>query len=456
MSNAWSDVQVRDALGMVPAAPSEGIAAPRYTRITTDTRSLAPGALFVALAGERFDGHDYLAVARDAGATGAVVRRGTPRVEGLTCYEVDDTLHALGDLAAARRARFTGPVVAITGQNGKTSTKEMVAVALATRWRTHRTRANDNNLVGVPLTILQAPDDTEAMVVEAGANVPGEIPRYREIVRPDIALVLNAGAGHLEGFGSVAGVVREKLALTRDVPLAIVGLEPRELAEGARVLARRVITAGLAGADVSPTEVTLTNDGRPIVAVDGRTFQLAARGHHQAGNAMFAWAVARELGLDLDAVAKALEDFAIPAGRGELRQHGALSVLNDSYNANPQSFATAIALARALRPGRRLVFVAGTMRELGEYAEALHREVAGELATLAPEVLALVGEFVPAFASHRAGFAGLLLEAPDAATMGPLLAPQLTGDELLVLKGSRGVALERILPAILPPAATTN
>ncbi len=456
MSNAWTDAQVRDALGMAPAAPSDGTAALRYQRITTDTRALAPGDLFVALAGDRFDGHDYLAVARDAGATGAVVRRGTVPLDGLTCYHVDDTLQALGDLAAARRTRFTGPVVAITGQNGKTSTKEMMAAALATRWRTHRTRANDNNLVGVPLTILQTPDEAEAMVVEAGANLPGEIPRYREIVRPDIAVVINAGAGHLEGFGSVAGVVREKLALARDAPLAIVGLEPPELAEGARALTRRVITAGLAGADVSPTSVVLTGDGRPIVAVDGRTFRLAARGHHQAGNAMFAWAVARELGLDLDAVAAALEDFAIPAGRGELRQHGALTVLNDGYNANPQSFSTAIALARALRPGRRLVFVAGTMRELGEYAEALHREVAGELATLAPEVLALVGEFVPAFASHRARFAGLLLEAPDAAAMGPLLARQLTGDELVVLKGSRGVALERILPAILPPAATTD
>ena len=145
-------------------------------------------------------------------------------------YEVDDTLHALGELAHARRERFTGPVIAITGQNGKTSTKEMVAAVLATRWQTHRTRANDNNLVGVPLTVLQAPADTEAMVVEAGANVPGEIPRYREILRPDIAVVTNAGAGHLEGFGERRlAWSREKLSLTRDVPLAIVGLEPAEL-----------------------------------------------------------------------------------------------------------------------------------------------------------------------------------------------------------------------------------
>lgn len=451
MSLDWTDAQVRAALGL-PADP--GVAM-HYPRVTTDTRTMVPGALFVALVGERHDAHDHLAAARDAGAAGAVVRRGTPLVPGLVLYEVEDTLHALGDLANARRERFTGPVIAITGQNGKTSTKEMVAAVLATKWKTHRTRANDNNLVGVPLTVLQAPADTEAMVVEAGANVPGEIPRYREILRPDIAVVINAGAGHLEGFGSVAGVVREKLSLTRDVPLAIVGLEPAELVPGARALAKRVVTAGLADAEVSPESVRVGSDGRPVVRVDGRTFHLAARGRHQAGNAMFAWAIARELGLDLDAVARALEAFDIPGGRGELKQHGALTVLNDGYNANPQSFQSAIALAQALRPGRRLVFVAGTMRELGEHADALHAEVAGALAAMEPELLALVGEFVPAFAPFRERYAGRLLEATDAEAMGPLLAPRLAGDELVVLKGSRGVALERILPFILPPAATT-
>ncbi len=217
---------VRQALGL------PGGDATRFAGIVSDTRALVPGALFVALVGERFDGHAFLETARDAGAVGAVVRRGTPPVAGLRCYEVDDTLRAWGELARARRHAIAGPVIAITGQNGKTSTKEMVAAVMATRWTIHRTRANNNNLVGVPLTILEAPTDTEALVLEAGANLPGEIARYREIIDPDIAIVTNAGAGHLEGFGSVEGVVREKLALTRDVPLAIVGTRPPELAEG--------------------------------------------------------------------------------------------------------------------------------------------------------------------------------------------------------------------------------
>jgi UDP-N-acetylmuramoyl-tripeptide--D-alanyl-D-alanine ligase len=452
VSIAWTDAQVRAALGLATGGATEA----RYAAVITDTRAMVSGALFVALVGERHDAHDHLAAARDAGATGAVVRTGTLPVPGLVLYEVADTLYALGELAHARRERFSGPVIAITGQNGKTSTKEMVAAVLGTKWRTHRTRANDNNLVGVPLTVLQAPEDTEAMVVEAGANMPGEIARYREILTPDIAVVTNAGAGHLEGFGSVAGVVREKLSLTMDVPLAIVGMEPAELRSGAEARARRVMTAGLGDADVVPEAVAIGPEGRPIVTMDGRTFTLAARGTHQAGNAMFAWAIARELGLDLDAVAGALEHFTIPGGRGELQQHGALTVVNDGYNANPQSFRSAMALAQALRPGRRLVFVAGSMRELGDHADALHREVAAELAALEPELLALVGDFVPAFAPFRARYADRIVEAPTAEAMGPLLAAQLHGDELVVLKGSRGVTLERILPAILPRAATTD
>ncbi len=214
------------------------------------------------------------------------------------------------------------------------------------------------------------------------------------------------------------------------------------------------MTAGLDGADVVPDHLEMAADGHPRISIDGQRFTLAARGRHQAGNAMFAWAIVRELGLDPADAARALERFALPAGRGELSQHGGLTILNDGYNANPESFSAAIEMVRSMRGDRRLVFVAGTMRELGEASAELHRRVAGELAALGPDVLALVGDFVPAFEPWRADFAGTLLEAADTDAMGPLLAAELRGDELVVLKGSRGAALERILPAILPRATT--
>ena len=439
----WTDALVREALALPPGGDQR-----RFSRISTDTRTLSPDTLFVALAGERFDGHDYLPAAASAGATGAVVRRGTPPVEGLVLYQVPDTLVAYGRLARTRRGEIAGPVVAVTGTNGKTSTKEMLAAVLATRYVVHATRANNNNLVGVPLTILEAPDATEALVVEAGANLPGEIARYREIIEPSITLITNTVAGHLEGFGNLAGVVKEKLALTEGVPLAIVGTDPPALAEGAERLARRVLSAGLRGAALVPDRVELDHEARPIIAIGGEVFTLAARGLHQADNAIRAWAVVEELGLDRGAAARALERFTIPGGRGELLQVGQLTILNDCYNANPQSFRAAIATAKAIRGARRLVFVAGTMRELGAAADTLHREVAEALIKLDPDLLAAVGEFVPALAPHAAQLGERLVTAADPVALGPLLAERLRGDEVVVLKASRGVALERILPAL--------
>ncbi len=440
MSARWSAAFVQRALG-IPEVPGDGFAA-----ISTDTRTLGPGALFVALRGERFDGHDHLEEARDRGAIAAIVRRGAPAVPGLAPIEVDDTLRAYGLLARERRKEIKGPVVAVTGTNGKTSTKEMIAAVLSTRFRVHATRANLNNLVGVPLTILESPVETEALVVEAGANLAGEIARYRDIIEPTIAVVTNVGSGHLEGFGSVAGVMREKLSLVTDVPLAIVGTDPPELAEQARPLARRVVTAGLTAAERKARDVELDAEGRATFTATGKQVSLPYPGRHLVANAMLAWTVAEELGLDLGACARALSEFTLPGGRSEVVAAGGLTILNDCYNANPQSFLSAIATARAMRHGRRLVFVAGTMRELGTESERLHAEVAEQLVLLKPDVLAAVGEFVAPLEARAGELGERLVTAPDPIGLGPRLAERLQGDEIVVLKASRGVALERILP----------
>ncbi len=445
----WTDDAVRTALGL-----GAGDSAVRYRAVATDTRQIGPGALFVALEGERFDGHAFLAAAVAAGATAAVVRRGTKPVPGLRFYEVDDTLRAFGWLARHRRRQFSGPVVAVTGTNGKTSTKEMLAAVLGTRYRTHATRLNLNNLVGVPQTILECPEGVEAMVVEAGANLPGEIARYREIIEPDIAVITNVDAGHLEGFGSLEGVLEEKLALVQDVPLAIVGVDDPALAAGARRGARRVVTAGLSGADVVPDQVAVQPSGRARVTVGNLSFTIAQLGLHQAKNAMLAWAVGQALGLPPAQVARGLESFTLPAGRGELTEHGRLTLLNDSYNANPASFRALVDLVGSMRAGRRLVFVAGTMRELGADSAAEHVAIADVLAALNPDVLGAVGEFVPALERHRALFGPRLLTADDAVALAPLMAAELRGDELVVLKGSRGERLERMIPELAGRAAT--
>ena len=441
----WSENAVRTALSLEPISHRPQII---FSTISTDTRTLQPGSLFVALHGERFDGHDHLLAAAASGATGAVVRMGTAEVPGLLLFPTEDTLRAFGLLAHARRMEMDGPVVAVTGTNGKTSTKEMLRAVLSTRYRTYATRANLNNLVGVPLTVLEAPADTEALIVEAGANLPGEIARYREIIQPSITIVTNAVAGHLEGFGSLAGVVAEKLSLTDGVPLAIVGVDPPGLATGARERARQARTAGLRSADLTPDAVVLDDSARPRMTFGNTSFTLAARGLHQADNAVRVWAVVEALGLEPREAAAALERFSIPGGRGELVQEGELTILNDCYNANPQSFRAAMATARAIRGSRRLVFVAGTMRELGHDSAELHQQIADELVDLHPELLAVVGDFVPALEPYAGALGHRLIHAPDPLVLAPLLAERLRGDEIIVLKASRGVALERILPAL--------
>ena len=443
----FTAAEVQSALGLV-TRPSAG----SFASVSTDTRTITPGSLFVALTGERFDGHAYLEAARDKGATAAVVRHGTPPVEGLELLEVADPLVAYGDLARSRRRRIQGPVVCVTGNNGKTTTKEMVAAVLRTRYRTHATRANNNNLVGVPLTILEAPDDVEALVIEGGGNVPGELPRYREIVEPDITVTTNATAGHLEGYGSIEAIVSDTADVARDVPFAVTGVEPPELALAVSRVAGETVSVGWEGADRIPLILDMDALARPKVKLGRHDVQLPLPGRHQAINSLFAWVVAEHLKLDLDQAAEALSRVTVPGGRSELTQSGGLTILNDCYNANPHSFAAAIETARRLREGRRLVFVAGTMRELGGDAAALHDEVAAQIRALDPDLIAAVGDFVPAFARWSEELGDRLITAPDAESMGPRLAERLEGTEVLVLKGSRGATLERILPAIIGTA----
>ncbi|MEO8227422.1 MAG: cyanophycin synthetase, partial [Gemmatimonadota bacterium] len=224
----------------------------------------------------------------------------------------------------------------------------------------------------------------------------------------------------------------------------------------ARTRARRVVTAGLTAADCMPSDLTIDSLGRASFSADGHRVVLPYPGRHLAANAMLAWALVRELALDPAAAASNLGTLVIPGGRSELTQHGGLTILNDCYNANPQSFASAIGTAQAMRAGRRLVFVAGTMRELGAASAQLHADVAQDLVALAPDLIAVVGEFAAALAPYAAELGDRLLVAPDAPALGPLLARRLRGDEVIVLKASRGVALERILPLLLQPTPTSS
>ncbi len=442
----WTGATVAAALGLESPAP-----AATFRAVSTDTRTLAAGDLFVALVGERFDGHAYLDAARQAGAAGAVVRQGTAPVAGLVLFEVDDTLRALGQLARARRRAVPGPVVAITGTNGKTATKELAARVLGTRWRVHATRANLNNEVGVPLTILAAPDDAEALVVEAGASVRGEIARLRAIIEPAVAMITNVSAGHLAGFGDETDVMTEKLALVAGVPLAIVGTTPPVLAARARETAARVVCAGLdAPADLRPDWWGLDRAGCVELRFRGVPVRVPLAGRHQAENAMLALALADALGLELPKVATALGSVDLPSGRWEVTETHGRMVINDAYNANPASLLAALETVHAIRGDRPLVILVGSMLELGAASAAAHARCADAIVALDPALVGAVGEFVAALAPARTRLANRLVTAEDAAALGRAVAPRLPDRAVVLLKGSRGTRMERALPYLLP------
>jgi UDP-N-acetylmuramoyl-tripeptide--D-alanyl-D-alanine ligase len=439
----WSSETVAAALGV--RAPS----ALAFTGISTDTRHLEPGTLFVALKGERFDAHDFLVNAKAQGAGAAVVRRGTPPVDGLAFFEVADTLAALGLLARARRRLLPpgAPVVAVTGSSGKTTTKEMIRAVLATKYRVHATVGNLNNLVGVPLTILAAPDDTGALVVEAGASVPGEIPLLRDIIEPTIAVITNVGYAHIEGFGSLEGVMREKLALVEGSRVAVVGVDPPELGREARRRTRTVVAGTGSLADLRPDAADLDDAGRLQIAWAGYSVTVPVLGFHQIENAILALAVGREAGADPARAVAALAGVRLPGGRGTAIDRGGLTIIDDTYNANPASLRSAVKLAHwlAARRGRPLAVVVGSMLELGAESAKLHATAAREIAGLGPALVAAVGEFVPAFEPLRGMLAGRLITAPDAEALAPKLQEALQGNEIVLLKASRGVALERVV-----------
>lgn len=448
MSARFTSREVAAILGL--AAPAEERV---FRRVVTDTREDVEGGLFVALRGERHDGADFLEAAARGGALGAVVPAGRERSDlGLPCFPAEDTTRALGELAAFHRRRTGARVIGITGSSGKTTVKEMLAAALSSVGRVHRTEGNRNNQIGVPLTILEAPGNAAVWILELGTSRPGEIARLTEIARPDDALVTTVGPAHLEGLGDVAGVLREKLALVQWASPrgeVVVGERPPELAAGAREIRPDARVAGLgAEADFRPDEWTIGPASCEFVR-RSVPFRVEAGGEHHLRDALLAVAMATAIGEPPARVARGLATWRPTPMRSVLRRHGRLDVLVDCYNANPESFAAAIDYCRSAFPGRRLAAFVGTMRELGGRSEALHREVAGRILDAGFELVAATGEFSRAFErSGRPTNGTRLVAAEEPTAAWEAFSEALEGGEVLLVKGSRGARLERIVQRI--------
>jgi UDP-N-acetylmuramoyl-tripeptide--D-alanyl-D-alanine ligase len=445
--------EVAEATGGDLAAGSPGAA---VTSVSVDTRTLVPGALFVALVGER-DGHAFLADAFARGAVVALVSEPPPSGLPGGVVMVADTGIALTALGRHARRRLEGvPVVGITGSTGKTSTKDLAAAALVSRAPVCASPASFNNEIGLPLTLLSAPDDAGAVVAEMGARGFGHIAALAEVAGPQVGVITNIGVAHTEFFGTRAEVARAKGELLDALPPsghAVLSADCDFTPELSRRSAAPVLLTGHgAGADVRVSDLVLDAELRPSFRLDTpwgpAQVRLLLRGAHQAANAAMALAVAGILGVAPEAAAAGLAGATGSPWRMELvRTPGGLTLLNDAYNANPTSMAAALGALGALNGGRRWA-VLGQMAELGAVSESEHRRMGRLAADAGVAGLVVVGAGAGALAegAREAGVEVVEAAGPEEAVA--VLAERLRPGDAVLIKASRVVGLEQVAAAL--------
>ncbi|MBI2893034.1 MAG: UDP-N-acetylmuramoyl-tripeptide--D-alanyl-D-alanine ligase [Deltaproteobacteria bacterium] len=454
-----------DEITRATGGDARGCVGLQASGVFTDTRSPIAGGVFVALRGERFDAHDFLPAAKAGGAAVLVVERGRSAPSGAPVVEVDDTSRALGDLAAAHRRRSSAAALAITGSVGKTSVKNLVGAICRQVAPTLVTEGNLNNQVGLPLTIFQLSPEHRFAVLELGTSSPGEIARLAGIALPDVAIITCIGSSHLEGLGSIEGVQAEKGALfaalgTRGIGV-VNALDPRVLAEAARLTRERKITYGTEDADV---RLRSTHDQGPegaAIVLDTPRGRVEARlrlvGAHQVSNALGATAAALALGIEPAAIAAGIESVRPASGRMApvAARCGAL-VLDDTYNANPESMRAAFETLASLASASRRLVVLGEMLELGSESRAAHRALGELVARIGVRGLVACGPSAKDVADSAVA-GGLdarsvsTFESSGAAAgeIGPMVRP----DDVVLVKGSRGMRMERVVQALTEEAA---
>lgn len=427
-----------------------------FGQVISDSRRMEADALFVCLKGPRFDGHDFATAAAAAGAAGLLASRAV--APALARVEVPDTLAALGRFAGAWRAAHAARVAAITGSNGKTTTKNLLAAMLGQVAPTLATSGNYNNLIGVPLTLARLAAEHRFAVIELGTNAPGEIAALAEIARPDAGVVTGIAPAHLEGFGDLAGVAREKGALFVALPshgLAVAPVDSPWLDEWRQTSAvRRWVTFGFdARADVYARDLDYGSTGTrfTLVTPDGEeTAGLRLLGRHNVANALAAAALAWGFGVAADAIARGLAIVRPAPGRLVPRTLASgAALIDDTYNANPESVAAAVAAASA--SGRPVWLALGDLGELGPEAAAWHRRVGRDARAAGVRRLFTVGPLA-AEAAHAFGRGATALESIE--SLVEAIRDALPSEAVLVVKGSRSARMERVVAALAEPEAT--
>ena len=427
------------------------------TRVCTDSRQLQPGDLFIALKGEAFDGHRFVAAAAQAGAAAAMVETAftgeVPPGFGLIhLMRGADPLAGLQALAAHYRASLPLRVIGLTGSSGKTSTKDFLAAVFASRFRVLKTQGNFNNHIGVPLTLLEASAEDEIGIVEMGMNHPGEIPPLAAMAQAESAVITNIGTAHIEFLGSREGIAQEKGHLAETLPtngyLILKADDDFSPAIAARSRAHAV-TAGIGCGDFS-AEVLETGVNGSRFRVHGKAdsaeVTLPVPGLHMIENALLALAAGACYGISLEEGARGLAASRLTHGRLEQKRLGGIDFLDDTYNANPDSMRAALRTLATLPVSGRRIAVLGRMGELGSQSESGHRAVGAEAAASKVDLLLAVGAEEAGFLAQAAQAAGLanVRHLPDPAAAAAVLAETVRPGDLVLVKGSRSARMERI------------
>ena len=443
--------------GLIGPVPEEA-----FCGVGTDSRDIKPGQLFVALKGPNFDGHRFVDQALDKGAAAALVQEGfaLSQKPNACLLMVDDTLRALGDLAGAWRREHSALLAAITGSNGKTTTKEMLALILARRHRVLKNQGNFNNLIGLPLTLLRLSREHTACVVEMGMSQKGEIERLTEIAGPEVGVVTNVGPAHIGLLGSLRAIAEAKAELYQGLSpasCAVVNLDDPLLAPWAEKLGCRVITFGFnPKSQVRACYLEVSDKGQNFTLAlphgDPIRISLAVTGRHNVQNALAATAGAWAMGQGAEEMAAGLADFEPIKGR-LVRARAACGalILDDTYNANPSSLTAGLETLKVLAQGRRMALILGDMLELGEAAPGLHF-TAGETAVEAGcETVLALGEHAVKVTdgARRAGLKGSRAAAFESWESLTDTARNILGEgDIVLVKGSRGMAMEKVVAAL--------
>jgi UDP-N-acetylmuramoyl-tripeptide--D-alanyl-D-alanine ligase len=443
--------------------------------LSTDTRTMNPGDVFLALRGERFDGHDFLPLAMEKGASGLIVSRIESQVlelarsKGVTVIQVRDTLWALGEIARRWRELHPVPAMGITGSNGKTTTKDMVAQVLSLSKKVLKNEGNLNNRIGVPLTLLKLEKSHEVAVLELGTNEPGEIARLCEILSPQLGLITQIAPAHLEKLGSVEGVAKEKGELFRFLSredVALVNLDDPHIVALSKECEARLVTYGFQGEPMIRGE-----ELRPF-APEGASFtlvlpeerlrvRLKGQGMPILRCAIAASAACWALGAKAEEILMGLEDFRPQWGRLNIVElPNGMTLIDDSYNANPSSMSSALELLCKGGEGRK-VAILGEMRELGSMARVAHRELGREAAEMGVDFLVAIGQWSEEVASGAMEVKGPrrpeeILAVESFEDCEEILKTRLKRGDRILVKGSRGAALERVVERLRQWAQGAN